>query len=75
MAIKSKFFFSNNWYNELLKLIGDVLLNPNILSKDMYHSKELIKGLGMDYEKIDVYRNSCMLFWKEQKEEKMLEMW
>jgi hypothetical protein len=23
----------------------------------------------MDYEKIDVYRNSCMLFWKEHKEE------
>jgi hypothetical protein len=23
----------------------------------------------MDYEKIDVYRNSCMLFGKEKKEE------
>jgi hypothetical protein len=34
MAIKSK-FFSNNCYNELLKLIGDVLLNPNKLPKDM----------------------------------------
>jgi hypothetical protein len=55
MAIKSKFFFSNNCYNELLKLIGDVLLNPKKLSKGMYHSKKLVKGLGMDYEKIDVY--------------------
>jgi hypothetical protein len=54
MAIKSKFFFSNNCYNELLKLIGDVLLNPNKLPKDMYRSKKLVKGLGMDYEKIDV---------------------
>jgi hypothetical protein len=54
MAIKSKFFFSNNCYNELLKLIGDVLPNPNRLPKDMYHSKKLVKGLGMDYEKIDV---------------------
>jgi hypothetical protein len=54
MAIKSKFFFSNNCYNELLKLIGDVLPNPNKLHKDMYHSKKLIKGLDMDYEKIDV---------------------
>jgi hypothetical protein len=62
MAIKSKFFFSNNCFNELLKLIGDVLLNPNKLLKDMYHSKKLIKGLSMDYEKIDVCRNSCMLF-------------
>jgi hypothetical protein len=54
MALKSRFFFSNNCYNELLKLFGDVLLNPNKLSKDMYHSKKLVKGLGMDYEKIDV---------------------
>jgi hypothetical protein len=35
----------------------------------MYHSKKLIKGLDMDYEKVDVCRNSCMFFWKEHKEE------
>jgi hypothetical protein len=69
MAIKSKFFFSNNCYNELLKLIRDVLPNPNKLPKDMYHSKKLVKGRDMDYEKIDIYRNSCILFWKEHKEE------
>jgi hypothetical protein len=68
IAIKSK-FFSNNCYNELLKLIGHVLPNPNKLSKGMYHSKKFVEGLGMDYEKIDVYRNSYMLFWNEHKEE------
>jgi hypothetical protein len=70
MALKSKFFFSYNCYNELLKLFGDVLSNPNKLPKDMYHSKKLVKGLGMDYEKFDVYQNSCMLFWREHKDEK-----
>jgi hypothetical protein len=69
MAIKFKFFFFNNNYNELLKLIGDVLPNPNKLPKDMYHSKKFVKGLSMDYEKIDVCQNSCMLFWKEHKKE------
>jgi hypothetical protein len=69
MAIKSKFFFSDNCYNELLKLIGDILRNPNKLPKDMCHSKKLVKGLGMDYEKIDVCRNSCMFFWKEHMKE------
>jgi hypothetical protein len=69
MAIKSMFFFSNNYYTALLKLIGDVLLNHNKLPKDMYHSKKLVKVLGMDYAKIDVCQNSCMLFWKEHKEE------
>jgi hypothetical protein len=50
MAIKFK-FFSKNCCNELLKLIGDVLLNPNKLPKDMYHSKKLVKVLGTDYKK------------------------
>jgi hypothetical protein len=50
MAIKFK-FFSKNCYNELLKLIGDVLLNPNKLPKDMYHSKKLVKVLDTDYKK------------------------
>jgi hypothetical protein len=62
MAIKSKFFFSNNWYNEPLKLIGDVLPNPNKLPNDIYHSKKLVKDHDMDHEKIDVCWNSCMLF-------------
>jgi hypothetical protein len=70
MALKSRFLFSNNCYNELLKLFGDVLLNSNKLPKDMYHSKKLVKWLNMDYEKIDVYQNSCILFWKEHKDEK-----
>jgi hypothetical protein len=69
MAIKSRIFFSNYCYNELLKLFGDVLPNPNKLPKDIYLSKKLVKGLGMDYEKIDVCQNSCMLFWKEHKDE------
>jgi hypothetical protein len=36
----------------------------------MYHSKTIIKGLGMDYEKIDVCKNNCMLFMKEHAKEK-----
>jgi hypothetical protein len=54
MAIKFNFFFSNNCYNELLKLIRGALLNPNKPPKDMYYSKKLVKELGMNYEKIDV---------------------
>jgi hypothetical protein len=70
MALKSRFFFSNNCYNELLKLFGDVIPNPNKLPKDMYHFKKLVKGLGTDYEKTDVCRNRCMQFWKEHKDGK-----
>jgi hypothetical protein len=47
-----------------------VVPKHNKLSKDMYHSKSIIKGLGMDYEKIDVCKNNCMLFMKEHAGEK-----
>jgi hypothetical protein len=52
MAIKSKFAFSNNCYKELLNLISDVLLENHKMAKDMYQSKKLLSGLGMDYEKL-----------------------
>jgi hypothetical protein len=70
MAIKSKFAFSNNCYKEHLKLISDVLLANHKLPRDMYQSKKLLFGLGMDYEKIDVCQDNCMLFWKEHINEK-----
>jgi hypothetical protein len=62
MAIKSKFAFSNNCYKELLNLISDVLSKNHKMPKDMYQSKKLLSGLSMDYEKIDVCENNCMLF-------------
>jgi predicted DNA binding CopG/RHH family protein len=62
MAIKSKFAFSNNCYKELLNLISDVLPENHKMPKDKYQSKKLLSRLGMDYEKIDVCDNNCMLF-------------
>jgi hypothetical protein len=62
MSIKSKFTFSNNCCKELLKLISDVLLANHKLPRDIYQSKKLLSSLGMDYEKIDVCQDNCMLF-------------
>jgi hypothetical protein len=70
MAIKSKFAFWNNCYKELLNLISDVLPENHKMPKDMYQFKKSLSGLGMDYEKIDVCDNNCMLFWKETASEK-----
>jgi hypothetical protein len=58
MAIKSKYFFSNSCYMDLMKLISVILLNP----KDMYQSKKMMSTLSLKYEKIDVCLDNCMLF-------------
>jgi hypothetical protein len=65
MTIKSKYFFSNNCYNDLMKLISDILLKPHKVPKDMYQSKKIIFAHSLKYEKIDVCLDNCMLFWKE----------
>jgi hypothetical protein len=65
VAIKSKYFFSNNCYNDLLKLISDILLKPHKVPKDMYQSKKMMSSLGLKYEKIDIWPHNYMRFWKE----------
>jgi hypothetical protein len=68
-AIKSKFMFSNKCYKELISLIGDVVPSNHKMPKDMYQSKKLMSGLGMEYEKIDACKDNNMLFNKEHKDE------
>jgi hypothetical protein len=45
MVIKSRYLFSNNCYNNLVKLISDILLKPHKVSKDMYQSKYFLGNL------------------------------
>jgi hypothetical protein len=69
-SIKSKFAFSNKCYKELLRLFSDVLPSNHKMLKDMYQSKKLLSALGMEYEKIDVCKDNCMILYKEHKNEK-----
>jgi hypothetical protein len=64
MTIKCKYFFSNNCYNNLVKLISDILPKPHKVPKDMYQSKKMMSALRLKYEKIDVCPDNCKLFWK-----------
>jgi hypothetical protein len=67
--LKSKFAFSNKCYKELLRLFSDVLPSNHNIPKDIYQSKKLLSALGMKYEKIDVCKDNCMIFYKEHKNE------
>jgi hypothetical protein len=60
-SIKSKFAFSNKCYKELLSLFSDVLPSNHKMLKDMYQSKKLLSALGMEYKKIDVCKDNCMV--------------
>jgi hypothetical protein len=62
MGIKLKYNFSNQCYNDIVKLIINLILAKHNMSKDLYQSKKIVAGLGMNYEKIDVCERNCILF-------------
>jgi hypothetical protein len=70
MSIKSKYFFFNNCYNDLVNLISDILLKPHKVTKDMYQFKKMMSTLDLKYEKIDVCPDNYILFWKEHANKK-----
>jgi hypothetical protein len=69
MAMKSKYNFSNQCYNDIVKLIIDLIPAKHNMLKVLYQSKKIVVGLGMNYEKIDACEKNCMLFWKEQNDD------
>jgi hypothetical protein len=69
IGMKLKYNFSNQCYNDIVKLIIDLILVKYNMPKDLYQSKKIVAGLGMNYEKIDVCERNCMLFWKEHKDD------
>jgi hypothetical protein len=53
MGMKSKYNFSNHYYNDIMKFVIDLITVKHNMPKDLYQSKKIIAGLRMDYEKID----------------------
>jgi hypothetical protein len=62
MGMKSKYNFSNQCYNNIVKLIIDLIPVKHNIPKDLYQSKKIVTGLDMNYEKIDVCERNYMLF-------------
>jgi hypothetical protein len=62
MAFKSNYNFSNQCYNNIVKLIIDLIPVKHNMPKDLYQSKKIVSGIGMNSEEIDACEKDCMLF-------------
>jgi hypothetical protein len=51
------------------EMLDDVLPSNHKMPKDIYQSKKILSALGMEYEKIDVCKDNCMIFYKQHKNE------
>jgi hypothetical protein len=45
MAMKSKYNFSNQCYNDIIKIIIDLIPMKHNMSKDLYQSKKIMSVL------------------------------
>jgi hypothetical protein len=62
MTFKSKYNFSNKCYNDIVKLIIDLIPVKHNMLKDLYQSKKIVSGRGMNYEKIDACEKIACCF-------------
>jgi hypothetical protein len=62
MAFKSKYNFSNKCYNNIVKLIIDLIPAKHNMPKDLYQSKKIASSLSMNYEKIDACEKIACCF-------------
>jgi hypothetical protein len=60
--MKSKYNFLNQCYNDIVKLIIDLISVKHNMLKYLYQSKKIIVSLSMNYEKIDMCERNCILF-------------
>ncbi len=62
MGMKSKYNFLNQCYNDIMKLIIDLIQVKNNMPKDLYQSKKIVSALGINYENIDACEKNCLFF-------------
>jgi hypothetical protein len=63
MAMKSKYSFSNNYYNDIVKLIIDLIPSNHTCRRTCTTTRRLwLVGLSMNYQKIDACEDNYMLF-------------
>ncbi|KAL4583874.1 hypothetical protein LXL04_008459 [Taraxacum kok-saghyz] len=66
--IKGEFGWSDAFFDVLLRAIKDTLPENNTMPSSLYEAKKLLKGVGLQYEKIHACPNDCVLFRKEHKD-------
>jgi hypothetical protein len=62
MGFKSKYIFSNQCYNDIVKLIIDLIPVKHNMVKDLYQSTKIMSDLRINYEKIDTCEKIACCF-------------
>lgn len=66
--IKVKSGMSENYFDQLLKLVHDMLPEDNVLPTSTDAMKNYLKIFGFGYEKIHACKNDCILYRRQYKD-------
>ncbi|XP_066323555.1 uncharacterized protein [Miscanthus floridulus] len=66
LTIKARYGWSDASFNDLLRILGDLLPKENKVPANMYYAKKLVSPLTMGVEKIHACRNHCILYRGDQ---------
>jgi Transposase family tnp2/Domain of unknown function (DUF4218) len=64
LTIKCENNLSVKCVDAIASLIGDCIPKDNLMSRNFYDIKKVMKGLTLPVEKIDACDSGCMLFWR-----------
>ncbi|XP_027124240.1 uncharacterized protein [Coffea arabica] len=65
LHIKVMNHVTNKAFDMMLEFLKDVLPEGEILPSSFYGAMKILFGIGLGYQKIDVCKFDCSLFWKE----------
>jgi len=67
-TIKSDHGLSEAGYDKIIEWARSILPEGNRLKENFYVAKSMMKPLGLEYQKIDMCPNFCMLYYLENAE-------
>ncbi|KAL1222999.1 hypothetical protein V5N11_019494 [Cardamine amara subsp. amara] len=65
IGIKIDFNLSEDCVDAIADFFCDYLPKENLAPHSYYAIQKLVSGLGLPYQMIDVCRDNCMIFWRE----------
>ncbi|XP_010468113.1 PREDICTED: uncharacterized protein LOC104748126 [Camelina sativa] len=65
LSLKTDYNLPQNCMDAISKMVKEYLPEGNNSMNSYYDIKKLMRSLGLPYQKIDVCRDNCMIFWKD----------
>ena len=67
LNLKAECEMRKNCFDRMMVIVKDeiLLVNYSNFPSNLFESKKLFRGLGLGYQKIDVCRDNCMLYYRE----------